>query len=616
MNGTFNTAFQLGEFWTNSKEGLEDKRLAREQARANIDSVNQQIETHKLQTQNAALTLEKLNEEFTQYKRNNLIDEMNYRVKNAFLQNDYSNVIDLLQSDKFIEVFGESPIPELISPFNLDPNEVHKAAIGSATLSGIRLTNNMNYQPSEDDIKDSYKQIFGVRDGNGDIKVIAANQLFEYFFPNAIGMALYEKQKDLEFKEKYKAYLENQKTMQEMEHKKSQIDRNNVQNAKDLHDMNIKANQEQNAQNMSNYLGKLYQEDTTRSIGTDGKGHITSVGAANNGDGSNITLDNVNETNYHKAKLAFMQSNGLSPQEVGMKITELKQFAKADKLPIEIVNEVANTASKYVTKALQDGNTDLAMEYQREINSALGLKVDHKNIDAQKMMLAAATAMSNLTSNNGKPNETFFDSYGWFDKLRNFFSAVSGIIGDDQQKVFDSLNEMRNLQSLIVYDMMGKRVSKHGLAQLPMINEWLTGTANLSVINAHLQRVKDVAQANMIAGDPTIAAWAEYTYNSIDKMQNQINDNRALAKVVSGNGFGNGKEISSNNDMVLVPLGKSVDPTTYNGKTIVNFNNDGNKDSQVEIYLPSNYKEPLQMSVYDFNQLTKGKYYNFTKDIR
>lgn len=624
FSSAFTNGYNVGKDigYNFSGQAAEDRRLNREAARAKLNSMNLQDQLAQQQMQYIQEDREK-QEKMQDYEGVTQL-AMNTANNPAF-KSQFVTAVNNMNSK-----WQYSPwvISDPLDDDTKDDNKFQDAVMRAYTVHG-KGTNPTDENNTEDVARVTQGMIKMTNPETGETQYAHVGDLL-YMFGGNTGTAYMH---SVIQAKQIKAQQEQAKIQADLAHKQSQIQRNDMQNAKDLHDMNIKDIQEQNAQKTSNYIFNLHQQNQDKSLSTDGKGHATGIGATpKDSEGSSNPIETLQNSQYQKLLLDFKQSHNLSPQEVSTKLSELQQISRLEKLNPDQFKEAGNTASMYVTKALQAGNVDLAMEYQTAINSALGVKVDDKAMQDMKLFFAALTQVNNMTANNGNPSEAFFDAFGAGDKLRNFFTAITGLIDYDQEKIFDALNQTKNLQSMIAYDMMGKRISKHGLAQLPMANEWLTGTANLSVIRAQLDRVKDVAKARMAGGDPATIAWAKETYEQITQMQQQIDDNIALAKVISVNGGERGTikklwdAFSSNNgfsdygDNVIVPIESSMsDASKYRGRNIIDFNNTksvGDINKQVAIYLSSNPNKPLYMSAADFNKMTEGKYYQFTKDIR
>lgn len=616
----YNVGKDLGYHF--SGQAAEDRRLNREAARAKLNSMNLQDQLAQQQMQYIQEDREK-QEKMQDYEGVTQL-AMNTANNPVFKSQFITSVNNMNSKWKYSPWVISDPLDDETK----DDNKFQDAVMRSYTVHG-KGTNPTDKNNTEDVARITQGMIKMTNPETGETQYAHVGDLL-YMFGGNTGTAYMHSVMQAK---QIKAQQEQAKAQAELALKQSQIQRNSVQNDKDLHDMKLKETQEQNAQNTSNYILNLHQQNQDKSLNTDSKGHATGIGATpKDSEGSSNPMETLQNSQYQKSLLDFKKSNNLNPQELGTKLSELQQLARIEKLHNDQFKEAGDAASMYVTKALRAGNTELAMEYQTAINSALGVKVDDKAMNDMKLFFAALTQVNNMTADNGNPSEAFFDAFGGYDKLRNFFTAITGLIDIDQEKVFDALNQTKNLQSMLAYDMMGKRITKHGLSQLPMANEWLTGTANLSVIRAQLDRVKDIAKARMAGGDPATSAWARETYDKITQMQQQIDDNIALAKVINVNGgergtmkkmwdaFSSNRGFSDFGDNVIVPTNSSMpDISKYKGRNIINFNTIsavGDINKQVAIHLSSDPNKPLYMSVADFNKMTEGKYYQFTKDIR
>lgn len=623
FSAAFTNGYNVGKDigYNFSGQAAEDRRLNREAARAKLNSMNLQDQLAQQQMQYIQEDREK-QEKMQDYEGVTQL-AMNTANNPVFKSQFITSVNNMNSKWKYSPWVISDPLDDETK----DDNKFQDAVMRSYTVHG-KGTNPTDKNNTEDVARITQGMIKMTNPETGETQYAHVGDLL-YMFGGNTGTAYMH---SVIQAKQIKAQQEQAKAQAELALKQSQIQRDSVQNAKDLHDMKLKETQEQNAQNTSNYILNLHQQNQDKSLSTDSKGHATGIGATpKDSEGSSNPIATLQNSQYQKLLLDFKQSNNLSPQEVGTKLSELQQVAKLEKLHNDQFKEAGDAASMYVTKALKAGNVDLAMQYQTAINSALGVKVDENAINDMNLFSAALTQVNNMTANNGNPSEAFFDAFGAGDKLRNFFTAITGLIDYDQEQIFDALNETKNLQSMLAYDMMGKRITKHGLAQMPTVNEWLTGTANLSVIRSQLEKVKNKAAARIKGGDPATSAWAKEAYEQITQMQQQIDDNIALAKVIVVNGgergalkkawdFISSKGTADFGDNVIVPIGSSMpDISKYNGRNIINFKTNeeaGNPNKQVEIYLSSNPNEPLYMSAQDFNKMTKGKYYQFTKDIR
>lgn len=597
-----------------SGQAAEDIRLNREATRAKINAQNLQNDIMQQQAQY-------VREDREEQEKMKAYEGVALTTTNA-IQNPLMKPQALQAIRQFQQNYGYSQewaITDALDDDTKDEEQFKARSMIAYTVHG-KGTNPLDEQNADDFQRVQQGMIKMTNTQTGETQYAHIGDLL-YMFGGNYGAAymhsVIQAKKLKEAQEAQKAQIELNKTVVDTQATQNKMVNDNIKTQIEAEKLNIQQQEYNNAQKTSNYLANLHQQDPSRSISTDGKGHITGVGATKDGsDGQQLTIDNIADSQYQQARLAFEQSNGLTPQQVGTHISHLRQLARQEKLTDEQFKEIATAASKYVEKALQDGNNELAIEYQQVINSALELKVDDNAKQALQLYESANEVFKDVTSNDGQPTEAFFDAFGGYDKLRNFFSALTGIIDIDQEAVFDSLNRTKNLQSLIAYDMMGKRISKHGLAQLPLINEWLTGTANLSVIRAHLDRVKAKAKADMIAGDPKLVPWAKETYRKIEQFQKQIDDNIAFAQVIEGKQ----KMFSSkfiNNE--IVKPGGNLDEALKTRKNVISFKTlgeAGDKNKQVNIYLSTDRQNPLQMSISDFNKITLGKYFMHTKDIR
>lgn len=189
--------YSIGKDIGDAQFGAEDRKLAREQARANIDSQLLKNEFTQQQIQSNALTLQTLQQQFDDLQAQRIIDEFNGAGKQIALNNDASNLESLLNDPRKREMLKKYSGLDPFEGLNILPVDDYDQQKLSDFISDVAYMRAMDrfasvgqnvpldYQLTPEELEEASKSVrLGYDTANNRTQLIDLNTISKFLFPN------------------------------------------------------------------------------------------------------------------------------------------------------------------------------------------------------------------------------------------------------------------------------------------------------------------------------------------------------------------------------------------------------------------------------------------------